>query len=471
MNSKRVCDACVAEIFLNEYIKNNKVVKKCSYCGLKRRTVTLEHISKLFKNALGNHFYQTNPEPTYEESRMAYEFGNEWYRNGEEIEDLFQEIGGIGPELASDIREYIEENLYDSSEDIYDAESAYNHSACYDEKVIDGTYFLEEWENLEKSLKERNRFFTSTSFLDHIFEKKFIKLVKDSVVMNLNVNDENSVLYRSRVFQTEDALRKALENPSLELGPPSREFSIEGRMNAKGISVFYGSFDKETAIAEVRPPIGSDVVVAKFKLKRKLNLLNLNALVNLQDRKSGSYFDTDFHDNLQRISFLKKLSRQLSRTIMPNDQPYEYIAAQAISDYLSSRNDLDLDGIIYPSSYNRPRGMNVALFYKSSRVRLANNSSDKIFAHTGHHTEDGYEVDYQVFVEKLNDKDEDYKENSIHGWFHGKSEGDDREITLEVDYKNLEVHFIKNITIATEENKVKWSISYNPKSSLDIDSI
>jgi len=49
-------------------------------------------------------------------------------------------------------------------------------------------------------------------------------------------------------------------------------------MNARGVSVFYGAIDPRVALAEVRPPVGSRVAVARFEIIRPLRLLDLNAL-------------------------------------------------------------------------------------------------------------------------------------------------------------------------------------------------
>lgn len=40
-------------------------------------------------------------------------------------------------------------------------------------------------------------------------------------------------------------------------------------MNARGVSVFYGANDPTAAIAEVRPPVGSQVAVAQFEIIRR----------------------------------------------------------------------------------------------------------------------------------------------------------------------------------------------------------
>ncbi|MDX7018912.1 RES family NAD+ phosphorylase, partial [Klebsiella aerogenes] len=49
-------------------------------------------------------------------------------------------------------------------------------------------------------------------------------------------------------------------------------------MNAKGISVFYGATSKTNAVSEVRPPVGSFVVVSEFRVLRPVRLLDLTVL-------------------------------------------------------------------------------------------------------------------------------------------------------------------------------------------------
>jgi RES domain len=63
-------------------------------------------------------------------------------------------------------------------------------------------------------------------------------------------------------------------------------------MNAGGIAVFYGANEPNVAIAEVRPPVGSKVAVARFEIIRPLRLLDLTALAAVSER--GSVFDPEF---------------------------------------------------------------------------------------------------------------------------------------------------------------------------------
>ena len=50
-----------------------------------------------------------------------------------------------------------------------------------------------------------------------------------------------------------------------------------GRMNARGISVFYGANDPLVALSEVRPPVGARVAIARFEIIRPIKLLDLTA--------------------------------------------------------------------------------------------------------------------------------------------------------------------------------------------------
>jgi hypothetical protein len=51
-----------------------------------------------------------------------------------------------------------------------------------------------------------------------------------------------------------------------------------GRMNPSGIALFYGALELETCLAEVRPPVGSQVVCGAFLLRRTVLLLDLTLL-------------------------------------------------------------------------------------------------------------------------------------------------------------------------------------------------
>jgi len=166
-------------------------------------------------------------------------------------------------------------------------------------------------------------------------------------------------------------MEEALKHPEKYLGPVPRGKGAPGRMNAKGISVFYGATDDHTAIAEVRPPVGSMVVTARFDVIRPLRLLNLHDLASMRPHRELSYFDPVRKSLSERCAFLKALQRQLTMPVMPDWAESGYLITQAIADYLATHDQLNLDGILFPSvqvAQDASPGQNVILFHKASGV-------------------------------------------------------------------------------------------------------
>src|SRR5260221_11974731 len=105
-------------------------------------------------------------------------------------------------------------------------------------------------------------------------------------------------------------------------------------MSARGISVFYGATNASVALAEVRPPVGSKVVVARFIITRPLRLLDLTALDDVRD--GGSIFDPSLKGRLERAAFLRSLGQCMTRPVMPDDEAFDYVTTQAITNYLAT---------------------------------------------------------------------------------------------------------------------------------------
>ena len=169
-------------------------------------------------------------------------------------------------------------------------------------------------------------------------------------------------------------------------------------MNAHGISVFYGATDPLVALAEIRPPVGSTVVVGRFELVRPVRLLDVEALRSVY--VSGSIFDPEFIHRLARGKFLKWLSQRIVKPVMPDDQPFDYLATQAIADFLATDAKPPLDGIIYPSAQGKKGQCNVVLFHKAARIqRMDIPKGTRIAASLYNETEDLPETDYWVWEE------------------------------------------------------------------------
>src|SRR3546814_20534128 len=68
-------------------------------------------------------------------------------------------------------------------------------------------------------------------------------------------------LLRARVCQSERSLIDALQHQERFIGAPLEDIGASGRMNAAGLPSFYGATEALEALAEVRPPVGSWVVI------------------------------------------------------------------------------------------------------------------------------------------------------------------------------------------------------------------
>lgn len=253
----------------------------------------------------------------------------------------------------------------------------------------------EEWQSFEESLKTEARFFSSTAVstlgatlgaVDQLKTHDDRPLVCDA--------DPGTVLdhlYRARVFQSDKALEEALCYPDRHLGTPSPSAACAGRMNAHGVSVFYGATEAETAISEVRPPVGSKVAVGKFDLIRPVRLLDLTVIGDVHDDES--IFNPSLKGRLDRIAFLRTLGQRITKPVMPDDEAFDYLATQAVADFLATMNEPRLDGIVFSSAQSRV-GRNVVLFHHAARVEtLMFPEGTEIEATTGRCTDEGWEAD------------------------------------------------------------------------------
>jgi hypothetical protein len=246
------------------------------------------------------------------------------------------------------------------------------------------------------------------------------------------------------------------------LGPPPSEFATAGRMNSRGISVFYGSINSETALAEIRPPVGCKVAIACFELQRTLKVLDLSALTFTH--AIGSIFDENYAHQLSRTMFLRKLSQRMTKPVMPDDEHAEYLATQVIAEFLAS--ELKFDGITFPSAQSEG-GLNVTLFHSASKISAIENSEGTSIEASLTDWEDNEVVPYYtvwVRLPKKNKKDR----TSETSWldFPGEEwepeDPDKREKTLSIVLDSISVEHIQSVKIkskAYDVNRMDFEMS------------
>jgi len=133
---------------------------------------------------------------------------------------------------------------------------------------------------------------------------------------------------------------------------PLEHASTEGRANPKGIPCLYLATDKETAMAEVRPWIGSFVSVGQFQTLKPLNLVDLSVH---QQRKPFYLEEPDASGKESAV--WAHIDRSFSEPITLDDSLADYAPTQVLSELFRHHG---YDGLVYKSMLGE--GFNIALF-------------------------------------------------------------------------------------------------------------
>ncbi len=173
-----------------------------------------------------------------------------------------------------------------------------------------------------------------------------------TLVNNLNlftVIPKGSEVFRARVHDETLSISTAEE-----MGPPPRKSAnLSNRMSPAGISMFYGAFDRETALRETFDPdrgVGKVATVATSCANRDLLTLDLTGLPALP-----SPFDRANRHLRRRLSFLYEFVDDFSRPVGRDGREHvEYVPTQVVTEFVRHRHrapqDASVDGIVYTSS-------------------------------------------------------------------------------------------------------------------------
>jgi hypothetical protein len=455
----RICAACVNEAYLHNVVQTTGAKAVCSYCNNSGITITIEEMAELVEKAFEDHYCQTSNEPSSFQSRMLsnWEPGDpsfDFEPEGQPVAEVIQLAAGIDDAPAEHIREIIDEKTghhayLDGGESTFGEEDHYELASANDAR------WQTEWAAFEHSLRTEARYFSraAAATLGSLFSgiDNLTTLTGAPFVVKAGPGQSITELHRARVFQSSKALEAALQQPEKELGPPPSRLASAGRMNARGISVFYGATDPNCALGEVRPPVGSSVLVGKFQINRDLRLLDLAALASVNS--IGSVFDPDYIHRREKAAFLSKLTGQLTRAVMPDDEPFEYLVTQAVADFLATEAIPSFDGIVYPSVQSPlPGQFNVVLFHKASRVMDANRlGGASVDVNLGHQTEDGWEFDYSI-------TETPPPTTSVVDYYHAAQvDNDPRIISLELASSALTVHRVTEVRVISAAHPVSRS--------------
>jgi hypothetical protein len=115
------------------------------------------------------------------------------------------------------------------------------------------------------------------------------------------------------------------------------------------------SSEPDTCISEIRPAVGERVYLGKFVVRKNLSIIDLSAMRRIKQ----SVFDPGYYHPARWASdFLDKFRMEISRPLLPDDSPVQYIPTQVFAEFVRERG---YAGIKYRSSQLRS-GHNFTMF-------------------------------------------------------------------------------------------------------------
>jgi hypothetical protein len=469
-NGKRICYQCVGDNYLSGLMAKEGVVGQCLYCrDDEEACISLEELADHVEGAFARHYQRTADQPDMYQYMMLRdkESNYNWDRHGEPVIDVIGQAVGCEEEVAQDVLDILSDRHGDWDSAMMGEECEFDPDSYYEWKRASSGEIAAEWYGLERSLKLHSRYFNpqAESLMKRLFDGLEQLVTHDgrSVIVEVGPDKEIRTFNRARAFHHAHELDEAMIRPDLHLGPPPAMQAKAGRMNAHGIAVFYGADDRDVALAEVRPPVGSRALVGEFEVLRTVKLLDVSALEAVYFQ--GSVFDPAYAEQRSLARFMGKLSDRITIPVMPDDEPTEYLITQMIADYVARRPVPGLDGILFKSVQKPGNNRNVVLFHHASKVEAIEIPEDaELSVHQFQSYDEGPEPDYTVFEEVSNaakaaaaepepvrDGILAFRPETI--WFD--ADADEREPYLRVNKNTLVVRHVTGVAFDTADFSVR----------------
>jgi hypothetical protein len=202
--------------------------------------------------------------------------------------------------------------------------------------------FAYQWDDFCQTVQYERRFFRIKEPLDALFGKP--EEYEGGAINPMYALKAGQRILRARLLNEEFTIDRLNQNPAAELGAPPRARARAGRMNVEYIPAFYAAFSEDTAIAELRPSIGDQIVVGQFFLRNELRVFDFTAF----SRPDSDWKELRAHT---RYEFITQMENEISKPLRPFERQREYIATQIVAEYL--REHFGCDAVIYKSSMIR----------------------------------------------------------------------------------------------------------------------
>ncbi|ELQ09051.1 RES family NAD+ phosphorylase [Pseudomonas amygdali] len=364
--SSAACFKCVHDTFLSTWVTETGALDHCNLCGDMAQSVALVEITARARAVLDQYIW---------EARNHRHWGSDGSRlesPGEPLKYWVAEVFACSP--GAPIVQAVCGGLSEECE----ALPIFSTTIHYSIRPAGVKSALNRWCDIQEGMRHSSRFFNDEArqLLSWLFDDlgQYAESAEADHVVQTLKPDDCPAIYRARRSPAEK-VERIRDNPDTELGSPPKEVSGEGRMNPAGIPAFYGAFDRQTCIAELRPLPQDSFISGRFQLIRAVRVLDFERFEGANLGPIPSFFDPEYFKHLDRQGFLHKIHEEI-RIPVDEEEKRNYLITQAVAEYLALKCSPRFDGVIFRSA-QRAEGRNIVLFSHaaakptSSTVRFA----------------------------------------------------------------------------------------------------
>lgn len=328
--AQMACARCVGDRYLARVVDKRSSPRTCSFCGKVKHVADIAAVALAADDRLAQVAHRVTPF----EDPVDLAVGVRYDSDGRTVQGLVEANlsrarAGVAAAIGRELLAIGKARRAKEAEPAWSGRHRYSAAS-----VPFSSAELEElWQQYLGLVNDGARFFNegARQFLDGLFDAMH-RLSVDGLFKHIVPIQERhpKEIYRARLASTSSDVERILGDPAGQLNAPPPELARAGRMNAERVAVFYGAFDSETAVAELRPGIGGRVAVGKFSLKRPVRLLDMPIL----ERSSGatiSIWDPEYKERAAMRALLRRLHERVTRPVVPGAE-HDYLATQVLAE-------------------------------------------------------------------------------------------------------------------------------------------
>ncbi len=349
---KYVCAKHFEDKNLHNYVTRKGEKGECNYCedGKEKRVIDISELGEFIQECLLQSYDDAGNWLPFESQEGGYQGSTNDTRDL--IEDHLD--GEVDNKVLNDL-------IYEIDDKVW----------CRDDPFGDSRdeLLMKDWENFKTIIQHHQRFtiFQSQQVKIGRFKTSATEILKELGKMiqrfqMIKTLPSGTIVYRCRQHEKDDI------TDASQMCSPSKQYALyPNRMSPAGISMFYGSFNKNTSECEtINMSIISEkpyCTTAAFSTKEDIWVVDFSKLP-----KKPSIFNPRQFSKFHWVSFLNDFVTDLSREILKDDKSehIEYTPTQAVTEYiryiLKPKGKKQVMGMIYPSSKD-PNKNCLVLFY------------------------------------------------------------------------------------------------------------